>query len=246
MSEPYIDVKGVDTTLNRSVVTFEIEKRNAHASLAGASQYTRSYMMIKRALDVIFSFILLIPATTIISVCYIAIKLETKGPAFFVQERPGYKGKIFRILKLRTMIVDTEKDGKSLSDMERMTKAGCIIRTCSFDELPQLFNILRGEMSFIGPRPLLVRYLPLYNKEQMRRHDVLPGISGWAQVNGRNELSWNQKFERDVWYVEHMSFKLDMKILVKTITNVFKHQGINAGVNDTMTVFTGEQGASHD
>ena len=116
----------------------------------------------------------------------------------------------------------------------------------AFDELPQIFNILRGQMSFIGPRPLLVQYVPLYSKEQMRRHDVLPGISGWAQVNGRNELSWEQKFERDVWYVNHMSFKLDIRILVMTIANVLKHQGINAGVNDTMAVFTGEQVADHE
>lgn len=208
--------------------------------------YSRPYAWIKRFMDIMFAIILLVPASLIICCCYIAIKLETKGPAFFVQERPGYKGKVFRILKLRTMIVEAEKNGKSLSDMERMTKSGRIIRACSFDELPQIFNILRGQMSFIGPRPLLVQYLPLYSKEQMRRHDVLPGISGWAQVNGRNELSWEQKFERDVWYVNHMSFKLDIKILVMTIANVLKHQGINAGVNDTMAVFTGEQVADHE
>lgn len=137
------------------------------------------------------------------------------------------------------MIVKTERDGCELSDMERMTKVGRIVRACSFDELPQIFNILLGQMSFIGPRPLLVRYLPLYSQEQMRRHDVLPGISGWAQVNGRNEITWSQKFERDVWYVDHMSFPLDMKILFMTIRNVLKHQGINAGVDDTMQVFQG-------
>ncbi|MEG2623280.1 MAG: sugar transferase, partial [Clostridia bacterium] len=137
-------------------------------------------------------------------------------------------------------IVETEHDGRQLSDMERMTKSGRIIRACSFDELPQIFNILLGQMSFIGPRPLLVRYLPLYSAEQMRRHDILPGISGWAQVNGRNELTWEQKFERDVWYVDNMSFKLDVKILVLTIMNVLKHRGINAGVNDTMQAFTGD------
>lgn len=210
------------------------------------SLYHRPYAWIKRIMDIALAIILLIPVTLIICCCYIAIKLETKGPALFVQERPGYKGKIFRILKLRTMIVETEKDGKPLSDMERMTKSGRIIRACSFDELPQIYNILRGQMSFIGPRPFLVQYLPLYSKEQMRRHDVLPGISGWAQVNGRNELSWNQKFELDVWYVDHISLKLDMKILVMTIANVLKHQGINARVNDTMAVFTGEQVVDHE
>ena len=199
--------------------------------------YSRPYCVVKRIFDVLLSLILIVPATLIIAICYVAIKAETKGPAFFVQERPGYKGIIFRILKLRTMIVETERDEKLLSDMERMTRIGKVIRTFSFDELPQLINILKGQMSFIGPRPLLVKYLPLYSLEQMRRHDVLPGISGWAQVNGRNELSWAQKFERDVWYVDHMSLRLDIKIFLMTIRNVLLRQGINAGVNDTMRAF---------
>lgn len=203
------------------------------------SLYSRPYMIAKRVCDFMLALVLLIPASIIIALCYVGIKLESKGPAFFVQERPGYKGTIFMIMKLRTMIVETERNGRSLSDMERMTKTGRIIRDCSFDELPQLFNILKGDMSFIGPRPLLVRYLPLYSKEQMRRHDVLPGISGWAQVNGRNEISWQQKFERDVWYVDHVSFVLDIKIFWMTIMNVLKRQGINAGLNDTMQAFTG-------
>ena len=195
--------------------------------------------IIKRILSFILALVLAIPATLIIALCYIAIKLETKGPAFFVQERPGYKGRIFRILKLRTMIVETERNGVSLSDMERMTKAGKLIRACSFDELPQIWNILKGEMSFIGPRPLLVKYLSLYSPEQMRRHDVQPGISGWAQVNGRNELSWEQKFERDVWYVDHVSFGLDLKIFWMTIWNVLHRSGINVGVSETMVAFQG-------
>lgn len=200
------------------------------------------YIIIKRVIDVIASFILLIPASMIIGVCYIAIKAETKGPAFFVQERPGYQGKIFPLVKLRTMTLETERDGRKLSDMERMTKAGRIIRACSFDELPQIWNILKGEMSFIGPRPLLPEYLPLYTKEQMRRHDVRPGISGWAQVNGRNELTWEQKFERDLWYVDHLSFWLDLQILWMTVANVFRRQGINAGVSETMKAFMGSKG----
>ncbi len=207
------------------------------------SLYRRPYAWVKRFIDILLSIILLVPAGLIIGACYIFIKLETRGPAFFVQERPGYKGRIFKILKLRTMNVETERDGHELSDMERMTKVGKIVRACSFDELPQIFNILLGQMSFIGPRPLLVRYLLLYSAEQGRRHDVLPGISGWAQVNGRNELSWTQKFERDVWYVDHMSFGIDIKILFMTIRNVLKHQGINAGVNDTMQVFQGNEAA---
>lgn len=194
---------------------------------------------IKRVIDIIGAILLSIPSLLIIGFCYIAIKIENKGSAFFVQERPGKNGKIFKIYKLRTMIVETERDGNPLSDMERMTKTGKIIRKCSFDELPQLLNILKGEMSFIGPRPLLVSYLPLYSVDQMRRHEVCPGISGWAQVNGRNELTWEQKFECDIWYVDHVSIKLDIKILFMTIKNVFNHSGINAGVGETMELFQG-------
>ena len=165
---------------------------------------------IKRVFDLIFAIIIAVPSLFLVAVCYVAIKLESKGPAFFVQERPGYKGKIFKIYKLRTMRVETEIDGRKLTDMERMTKSGAIIRKLSLDELPQVLNILKGEMSFIGNRPLLVKYLELYSPEQMRRHDVRPGISGWAQVNGRNELTWEQKFECDVWYVDNVSFLLDL------------------------------------
>lgn len=196
-------------------------------------------MRLKRVLDLLLALLLSPLALLIVSLCYAGIKLESHGPALFVQERPGYKGKIFRIYKLRTMSVETERNGVPLSDMERMTRMGRVIRACSFDELPQLYNILRGEMSFIGPRPLLVKYLPLYTKEQMRRHDVLPGISGWAQVNGRNEISWEQKFERDVWYVDHVCFRLDVKIFWMTICNVLRREGINSGSNDTMAAFTG-------
>lgn len=201
--------------------------------------YARPYMRLKRVLDLLLALLLSPLALLIVSLCYAGIKLESHGPAFFVQERPGYKGKIFRIYKLRTMSVETERNGVPLSDMERMTRMGRVIRACSFDELPQLYNILRGEMSFIGPRPLLVKYLPLYTKEQMRRHHVLPGISGWAQVNGRNEISWEQKFERDVWYVDHVCFRLDVKIFWMTICNVLRREGINSGSNDTMAAFTG-------
>lgn len=198
--------------------------------------------IVKRILDIFLVLILFTPALFIITACYIGIKIETRGPAFFVQQRPGRGGRIFPLYKLRTMIVETEKNGIPLSDMERMTKTGRIIRACSFDELPQLFNILKGDMSFIGPRPLLVQYLPLYSKEQARRHEVRPGISGWAQVNGRNEISWEQKFERDVWYVDHVSFQIDCKILGFTIMNVLRRSGINAGKNETMEFFSGNTG----
>ena len=199
----------------------------------------KPYWYIKYVLDIVLALVLLLPALAAVSLCYILIKIETKGPAFFVQDRLGYKGKLFKIYKLRTMIEQTKRDGKALSDMERMTRTGRVIRALSLDELPQLLNILKGEMSFIGPRPLLVQYLPLYSPQQMRRHDVRPGISGWAQVNGRNELSWEQKFERDVWYVDHISFGLDMKILWMTLMNVLRRKGINAGVSETMVPFDG-------
>jgi len=195
--------------------------------------------IVKRILDVIIALILAIPSVFIISVCCIAIKLESKGPVFFIQERPGYKGKIFKIYKLRSMRIETEKDGRILSDMERMTKTGNIIRKLSLDELPQLLNIIKGDMSFIGPRPLMPEYLPLYTEEQMRRHDVLPGISGWAQVNGRNELTWKQKFELDLWYVDHISFLLDCKVFFMTIRNVFMRSGINSALDNTMEDFDG-------
>lgn len=197
------------------------------------------YLYVKRVLDLMLAVFLLVPSLMIIAACFLAIKLETAGPAFYVQVRPGLKGRLFRIYKLRTMIVQTHRDGIALSDHERITKTGNIIRKLSLDELPQLYNILRGQMSFIGPRPLLPDYLPLYSSEQMRRHDVLPGISGWAQVNGRNASTWQEKFIRDVWYVDNMSFSLDMRIFWMTIANVIRRKGINAGAEETMSKFTG-------
>ncbi|GHU79945.1 sugar transferase [Clostridia bacterium] len=198
------------------------------------------YLTVKRMLDILLALILLVPATLLVGICALAIKIESKDPAFFVQERPGHKGEIFRIYKLRTMVIDTERDGKTLTDMDRITKTGKVIRKLSFDELPQIWNILCGQMSFIGPRPLLTSYLPLYTAEQMRRHDVLPGISGWAQVNGRNEISWEQKFRQDVWYVDNVSFIADLKIFWRTILSVVKREGINSEVNNTMQIFSGE------
>lgn len=197
------------------------------------------YPIIKRILDIIFALILLIIVSPIMVIAAIAIKLESKGPVLFKQKRPGKNAKIFTVYKFRTMIVETKRDGKPLSDMERMTKVGSFLRKASIDELPQLFNILRGEMSFIGPRPLLVQYLEHYSLEQMRRHEVLPGISGWAQVNGRNQISWEDKFKYDVWYVDHISFLLDIKILWMTISNVLNRKDINNSQCDTMPFFNG-------
>jgi len=200
----------------------------------------KPYLKVKRILDFIFSLILLILTLPIMIISAIAIKIEDpKGPILFKQERPGKNAKIFTVYKFRTMRVETELKGRPLSDMERITKVGSFLRKTSIDELPQLFNILRGEMSFIGPRPLLVQYLEHYTPEQMRRHEVTPGISGWAQVNGRNAISWEEKFKYDVWYVDHISFKLDLKIFLLTIYNVLKSKDINNSNADTMPVFMG-------
>lgn len=237
-TETEVTVEDKSMNINAQMKDKPLRFRMNDAPVISHSLYQRPYAWVKRGFDIILSLILLIPSGIIITLCCIAIKLETKGPAFFIQKRPGYKGKVFKLIKLRTMIVETERDGRVLSDMERITKSGRIIRDCSFDELPQIFNILLGQMSFIGPRPLLVKYLSLYSTDQMRRHDVLPGISGWAQVNGRNELTWEQKFERDLWYVDHMSLWLDLRIIGLTIKNVIERRGINTGVNDTMAEFS--------
>jgi len=197
----------------------------------------------KRILDLFGGFLLALPAFLMIAACCAAIRLETKGAAFFIQTRPGYHGQLFRLFKLRTMLAETRRDGGELTDRERVTKVGKFIRTHGLDELPQILNILRGEMSFIGPRPLLAQYLPLYTPEQQRRHDVLPGISGWAQVNGQNEISWEQKFERDVWYVKNLSFRLDMKIIGMTVVHMLNKQGNQTGTDGTLHVFQGGEGS---
>jgi len=201
---------------------------------------------VKRILDFIFAIFLLVMASPVMLLAAIAIKIEDpKGPILFRQKRPGKNAKIFTVYKFRTMRVETERDGRLLTDMERMTKIGSLLRKTSIDELPQIFNIIRGEMSFIGPRPLLVQYLEFYSLEQMRRHEVTPGISGWAQVNGRNAISWEEKFEYDVWYVDNQSFLLDLKILFMTICNVIKREGINYNQKDTMPYFNGTNKAFH-
>jgi lipopolysaccharide/colanic/teichoic acid biosynthesis glycosyltransferase len=193
----------------------------------------------KRALDLVCAGILALPAGLLVVLAALAVKVETHGPAFFIQERPGMKSKPFHLYKLRTMITATEKDGVPLSDMERITRSGRMIRALSLDELPQLLNIIKGDMSFIGPRPLLMQYLPLYSKKQARRHEVRPGISGWAQVKGRNALSWEEKFRLDVFYVDHISLKMDAAIMVKTLVNVLRRQDVNASQEMTMQPFAG-------
>ncbi len=200
----------------------------------------RVYKYIKRAMDFLVAVILLTVLSPLMLLAAVLIAVNRDGPILFKQKRPGKDGKIFTVYKFRTMSTAlVDKKGKELSDFERMTKIGKILRKTSIDELPQLFNIIKGDMSFIGPRPLLTEYLDLYSPEQMRRHEVLPGISGWAQVNGRNTLTWEQKFAYDIYYVDHYSFSMDMKIFFKTIENVLRQDGINSGNDNTMKKFTG-------
>lgn len=198
------------------------------------------YKHLKRAADFCVALMMLIILSPVMLIAAILIKSNNDGPVFFKQERPGLNGKIFTVYKFRTMSVKTcDDNGKELSDFERMSKVGNLLRKTSIDELPQLINIVRGEMSFIGPRPLLTEYLPLYTPEQMRRHEVRPGISGWAQVNGRNTLTWEEKFRYDVEYVDNMSVHMDIRILFMTVRNVLKQDGINSAADNTMEKFTG-------
>jgi len=167
------------------------------------------------------------------------LSIVNKGYPLFFQRRPGKNGKIFTIVKFKTMTNEVDSEGNLLPDFERMTKIGNIARKYSLDEIPQLFSIVVGDMSLVGPRPLLEQYLPLYTKEQMRRHNIKPGVTGWAQVNGRNSIDWEIKFKYDVYYVDHLSFLLDVKILMMTILKVFKSEGVNTSNTDTMEAFTG-------
>ena len=182
---------------------------------------------IKRLVDVLFALIVLIVFFPVILILAILLSFSNKGPSFFIQERPGKNERLFKLIKFKTMNDQCDERGNLLPDDKRLTKLGWIVRKSSLDELPQLFNVLKGDMSLIGPRPLLVEYLPLYNSFQKRRHDVRPGITGWAQVNGRNAISWDKKFSYDVWYVDNISFLLDIKIVFLTIQKVFKREGIS-------------------
>ncbi len=182
----------------------------------------------KRIIDFLIVFCLLLVIWPILLIITILLLIFNEGAgAFFTQERPGYKGRIFKIIKFKTMNERKDQNGNLLPDIQRITKFGGFIRKTSLDELPQLFNVLKGDMAIIGPRPLLVQYLPLYNSEQARRHDVRPGITGWAQCNGRNNLSWTKKFELDVWYVDHVSFKIDCKIIWTTAIKVINRSDID-------------------
>ena len=194
----------------------------------------------KRLIDFCIVLTALLIIWPILLVIYIWLTIANKGAgAFFTQERPGKNGKIFKVIKFKTMTDERDADGKLLPDAQRLTKVGRFVRSTSIDELPQLINVLKGDMSLIGPRPLLVKYLPLYSKEQARRHEVRPGITGWAQCNGRNAISWTKKFELDVWYVDHCSLMLDLKIIFLTIKKVIVREGISSETSVTMEAFTG-------
>ncbi len=193
----------------------------------------------KRFFDLTLALVLIIILLPIYLFVGFFIWITMGRPIVFCQKRPGYKEKIFGIYKFRTMDEQKDENGELLPDHQRLTRVGKFLRKTSLDELPQLFNVLKGEMSFVGPRPLLIEYLKLYNSEQKKRHNVLPGITGWAQVNGRNAISWEEKFHHDVWYVEHRSFGLDMKILFLTVAKVFRQKDINATDTIPMEKFKG-------
>lgn len=197
--------------------------------------------MFKSIFDKTLALFLIILFSPIYIVVSLLIFFKMGKPILFRQKRPGYKEKIFGIYKFRTMTNEKDVDGNLLPDDKRLVGIGKFIRSTSLDELPQLFNVLKGEMSFVGPRPLLKEYLPLYNEKQKRRHDVKPGITGWAQVNGRNAISWEQKFDYDVWYVDNQSFLLDIKILWLTFLKVVKRSDISSSTSSTMEKFTGSK-----
>jgi len=196
--------------------------------------------VVKPLLDRLLAAVLIVLLAPVMLLVALAVWLWDGRPVLFVQERPGYKGRLFRIYKFRTMTDERDEKGDLLPDEKRLKGVGRIIRALSLDELPQLFNVLKGEMSFVGPRPLLKEYLPLYSRRQRRRHDVRPGITGWAQVNGRNLLDWPTRFEYDLWYVERCSFWLDLKILFLTLLKVLRREGISQPGSATMEPFGGE------
>lgn len=195
--------------------------------------------MIKRSFDILASVMGLILLSPIIALIAWQVRKRLGSPIFFRQLRPGKDGQQFEMIKFRSMLDANDVDGQPLPDMERLPVFGAMLRSTSLDELPELWNVLKGDMSLVGPRPLLMEYLPLYNPEQYRRHEVRPGITGWAQVNGRNALSWEDKFKLDVWYVDNQSFLLDLKILFLTVKKVLVRDGINAEGEATVSKFTG-------
>lgn len=196
-------------------------------------------MVFKRILDIILSILGLVILSPVLAVVYILVRIKIGTPVFFSQKRPGKNEKIFYMYKFRSMTNEKDEKGRLLPDDKRLTGLGTFLRKTSIDELPELFNVLKGDMSLVGPRPLLVEYLPLYNEEQKERHNMKPGITGWAQVNGRNAISWQEKFKLDVWYVRNWSLKLDFKIIGMTFKKVFNSEGISQSGHATVEKFTG-------
>ena len=195
--------------------------------------------MLKRAMDIILSLVGILVMWPALIVLALLVRFNNGSPVFFRQVRPGFRGRPFNMVKFRTMRDAIDADGNPLPDSERMTPFGSLLRSSSLDELPELWNVLKGEMSLVGPRPLLMEYLPLYTMDQARRHEVRPGVTGWAQINGRNAISWEDKFELDVWYVDNQSFWLDLKILLLTVKKVFVREGISGVGEVTMSKFSG-------
>lgn len=200
---------------------------------------------IKRLLDIVLSGGALLVLWPVLLITAILVRTKLGSPVIFCQERPGKNEKIFKLYKFRSMTDQRDENGNLLSDEVRLTKFGKLLRSTSLDELPELWNILKGDMSIVGPRPLLVKYLPLYNEEQKHRHDVRPGLTGWAQANGRNALSWEEKFKLDVWYVEHISFATDVKTIWLTVKNVLRREGISSENAVTMEEFKGTKEPEH-
>lgn len=194
---------------------------------------------IKRTFDITISILMLVFLSPLIAAIALMVWIKMGRPIFFSQMRPGLNGKPFTMIKFRTMTNDKDMQNNPLDDSKRLTRLGKFLRATSLDELPELWNVLKGDMSLVGPRPLLMEYLPLYNEQQMRRHEVRPGITGWAQVNGRNAISWDEKFELDIWYVDNRSVLLDLKIILLTIIRVFSRKGISAEGEATMPRFRG-------
>ena len=194
---------------------------------------------IKRPQDFCCALAAIIVLSPVMAVTAVLVRIKLGSPVIFKQKRPGLNGKIFTLYKFRTMTDKKDKNGELLPDEERLTRFGKILRSTSLDELPELVNMLKGDMSVVGPRPLLVKYLPLYNERQARRHEVRPGFTGYAQVHGRNAITWEDKFEKDVYYVDHISFLGDWKIIFQTVGTVLKREGISSGSSETMEVFTG-------
>jgi undecaprenyl phosphate N,N'-diacetylbacillosamine 1-phosphate transferase len=211
------------------------------SSTMGTSTSRAIYInIVKSTADFCVATVVFLVLSPLFFVLVLLLVIANSGKPFFFQRRPGKNSKIFKVVKFKTMNDKRDAAGNLLPDADRLTAVGSFIRRTSLDEIPQLINVIKGDMSIVGPRPLLVEYLPLYNETQKRRHDVKPGITGWAQINGRNAISWKQKFEYDVWYVENISFLLDMKIILRTFIKVGKSEGISSATSATMEKFTGQ------